>query len=154
MMFLHSWLKDPCFISITRWLYNRFFSFSFRSKFFCRVEIRWLGANQFKHPYIKNALWLSCQNRRTLTSRRASLAVFAHVWRCSPVKGISAGSVATSLWTSLMVLAKKSRTRSCLWWMNPAFAHDRAWSTSYAFPHGHIVGNRFNLHLYRIAMAS
>ena len=49
-------LKDPCSISITRWLYNRFFSFSFRSKFFCRVEVRWLGANGLNTLISKNAL--------------------------------------------------------------------------------------------------
>ena len=41
-------LKGPCSISIIPWLYNRFFSFSFRSKFFCMAWHKWV-----KHPYIE-----------------------------------------------------------------------------------------------------
>ena len=54
-------LKEPCSISITRWLYIRFFSFSLLLKAVSSFWFRWLFANGLNTLTSKNAFCPFCQ---------------------------------------------------------------------------------------------
>ena len=72
----------------------------------------------------------------------------------SPVMSYNTGSVRTSLQTSLINSAVKSRTSLCLKLMKPPFGQDKAWFMLKAAPHTHLDGNLFKGRLYRIYRAS
>ena len=65
-------LKEPCSISITHWLYVRFFSFSLLLKAVLSFWFRWLFANGLNTLTSKNAFCPFCQKPRALKSNRAS----------------------------------------------------------------------------------
>ena len=54
-------VKEPCSISITRWLYLVFFWFSFTSNADWRLLFRWVLANGLNTLTSKNAIAPSCQ---------------------------------------------------------------------------------------------
>ena len=141
-------LKEPCSISITRWLYVRFFSFSLLLKAVSSFWFRWLFANGLNTLTSKNAFCPFCQKPWALKSNQASSDELALLLSTSPVSVSRCGSTSTSWHTSLRRVANRSRTSSCLLWTNPPFMHYIAWSTSKRLPHGHIDGRYFGVHLY------
>ena len=89
-------LKELCSISITRWLYIRFFSFSLLLKAVSSFWFRWLFANGLNALTSKNACCPFCQKSRALTSNRASSDELALLLSTSPVNVSRCGSTSTS----------------------------------------------------------
>ena len=109
-------LKEPCSISITRWLYIRFFSFSLLLKAVSSFWFRWLFANGLNTLTSKNAFCPFCQIPRALKSNRASSDELAPLLSTSPVSVSRCGSTSTSWHTSLRRVANRSRTNRVNWY--------------------------------------
>ena len=94
-------LNEPCSISITRWLYVRFFSFSLLLKAVSSFWFRWLFANGLNTLTSKNAFCPFCQKPRALKSNRTSSDELALLLSTSLVSVSRCGSTSTS--TNIMV---------------------------------------------------
>ena len=103
-------VKEPCSISITRWLYFRFFSFSLLINELVRDWLRCVEANGLKILTSKNACSPLIQKLLAHMSKRASSSIFAlQRFNRSPVNGINGGSNAMSLHTCCSISAKTFR---------------------------------------------
>ena len=121
-----SGVNDPCSTWRIRWLYSRFFSFSFFLWTAGRLWCKWHLANGLKTLTSQKAVCPLIHNPLADTSALAWLLVFEDFGSSSPVNGVSNGSITTFLQTSPSISAVRFLSSLCLVITGPPFGQDKA----------------------------